>query len=104
ELDARKEGLEAHFSSRGVPEVTRIHKRGQLEGLAVIWERARARGARMYSAGVAVDLDVVTRWSEGKKLKAPPELKFGLRDEVEADEAEAAPTGEADASLVWPAE
>lgn len=102
ELDARKEGLEAHFSSRGVPEVTRIHKRGQLEGLAVIWERARAKGARMYSAGVAVDLDVVTRWSEGKKVKAPPELKFGLRDEERAGEDPVA--GEADASLVWPAE
>lgn len=101
ELDARKEGLEAHFSARGVPEVTRIHKRGQLEGLAVIWEKARAKGARMYSAGAAVDLDVVTRWSEGKKVKAPPELKFGLRDEAEAGEAG---SGEADASLVWPAE
>jgi hypothetical protein len=95
ELDARKEGLEAHFSQRGVPEVTRLHKRGQLDGLAVIWERARARGARMYSAGVAHELDLVTRWTEGKKVKQP-ELKFGLTDDK--------PESEADATLVWPAE
>jgi len=95
EVDARKDGLEALFSARGVPELTRQYRRGLFDGLAVIWEKARARGVRMYAAGEASDLELVTRWTEGQKSGRTPELKFGLETDESVRTA-------GDTGLVWP--
>lgn len=94
EVDARKDGLEAHFSPRGVPEVTRLHKRGQLDGLAVMWSRARARAVRMYAEGRAAELELVTRWTEGLGGERPT-LEAGL-------EANEPPRSAGETGALWP--
>jgi len=98
EVDARKDGLEASFSPRGVPEMTRQYRRGQIDGLAVIWNKARARGVRMYAEGSARELELVTRWTEGQKSDGPPELKFGL----EPNEADETVLTAGETGLLWP--
>lgn len=98
EVDARKEGLEVVFSATGEPVLTRHHERGQLEGLAVHWRRARAREVRLYSGGVAQELDLVTRWSEGRRSIKLPELRFGLEDQVPGKE----PGEDQSTGFVWP--
>ncbi|MCC6624387.1 MAG: hypothetical protein IT385_24260 [Deltaproteobacteria bacterium] len=45
------DGLEARFDARGVPELTRHHRLGLVEGLEITWADGRARSARLWAEG-----------------------------------------------------
>jgi len=49
--DDMPDGLEARFDARGVPELTRHHRLGLVEGLEVTWSDGRARSARLWTEG-----------------------------------------------------
>jgi len=80
-IDGRPDGLEAHFSPRGIPSLTRHFRQGKPEGLEIEWQYVRAQSVRRFKDGVGEDLEVVTRWTEGRRASVTPELRGGLEPE-----------------------
>lgn len=80
-IDGRPDGLEARFSPRGLPNLTRHFRQGRPDGLEIEWQYVRAQSVRRFKDGVGEDLEVVTRWTEGRRATLMPELRGGLEPE-----------------------
>lgn len=83
-IDGRPDGLEARFSPRGLPNLTRHFRQGKPDGLEIAWQYVRAQSVRRFKDGVGEDLEVVTRWTEGRRATMMPELRGGLEPEAPA--------------------